>query len=215
MIVTIDGPAGAGKSSAAKALAERLGFQFLDTGAMYRAVTLSAVRRQHDWTQHTALAELARKIKIGIENRRVWIDDEEVTDAIRTFEITTLIHHAANNVEVREHLVDLQRLAAAGKDVVSEGRDQGTVVFPHAGCKIFLTARPAERARRRLDDLIERGEHVTFEDVLAKQNLRDQRDAQREYGPLIKAADAVEIVTDGMPRGAVVAQLESIVRARM
>jgi cytidylate kinase len=215
MIVTIDGPAGAGKSSAAKSLADRLGFQFLDTGAMYRAVTLAAVRHKHDWADGHALEELARGLHIELDDRRVWLDGEEVTESIRTFEITTLIHHAANNSRVREHLVELQRQAAAGKDVVSEGRDQGSVVFPEAQCKIFLTATPEERARRRMEDLILRGEIVTFEEVLAKQNLRDQRDSQREHGPLVKADDAVEIVTDGISPDAVVIELESIVRARM
>ena len=215
MIVTIDGPAGAGKSSAAQALAARLGFEFLDTGAMYRAVTLAAVRHGLDWNRPDALAELARGLKIEIEDRRVWLDGKEVTDAIRTSEITSLVYHAANNERVREHLVELQRRAAAGKNVVTEGRDQGTVVFPDAHCKIFLTATPAERARRRMDDLTARGERIAFDTVLADQTLRDQRDAERSCGPLIRADDAIELVTDGLSPGEVVQRLEAIVRANM
>lgn len=215
MIVTIDGPAGAGKSSAARALAARLGFDFLDTGAMYRAVTLAAVRRGLDWDRPDTLAELARKLKIEIHDRRVWLDGEEVTDAIRTSEITSLVYHAANNRRVREQLVELQRRAADGKDVVTEGRDQGTVVFPDAECKIFLTATPEERARRRMDDLAARGEQIALETVLADQRLRDQRDAERSCGPLIKAEDAIEFVTDGLTPDEVVRQLEAIVRSKM
>jgi cytidylate kinase len=215
MIVTIDGPAGAGKSSAAQALAERLGFEFLDTGAMYRAVTLAAVRRGLDWNRPGALPELARGLQIDIDDRRVWLDGEEVTDAIRTSKITSLVYHAANNKRVREQLVELQRRAAAGKNVVTEGRDQGTVVFPDAECKIFLTATPEERARRRMDDLTARGERIAFDTVLADQTLRDQRDAERSCGPLIRADDAIELVTDGLSPDEVVQRLEAIVRANM
>ncbi len=215
MIVTIDGPAGAGKSSAARALAARLGFEFLDTGAMYRAVTLAAMRRGLDWSRPGELAELACGLKIDIDDRRVWLDGEEVTDAIRTSDVTSLVYHAANNERVRAQLVELQRRAAYGKNVVTEGRDQGTVVFPDAECKIFLTATPEERARRRMDDLAARGERIAFDTVLADQTLRDRRDAERSCGPLVKAEDAVELVTDSLTPDEVVRRLESIVRARM
>ena len=123
---------------------------------------------------------------------------EDVTEAIRTLAITTVTHYAANNADVREHLVRLQRRAAGTDNIVTEGRDQGTVVFPGAEGKIFLTASPAERARRRLRDLQGRGEKLTFEEVLAKQNERDERDVNREVGPLMPARDdAIEVRTDG------------------
>lgn len=212
MIVAIDGPAGAGKSSAARALARRLGFRFLDTGAMYRAVALAALRRGHDWTKPEALAELARGLSIAVDERRVLVDGEDVTDAIRTSEVTAATHYAANNPAVREHLVALQRQAAGRDDVVTEGRDQGTVAFPNAECKIFLTATPAERARRRLLDLEKRGETASFDDVLAQQNLRDERDANREVGPLKAAPDAIQVFTDGLSPEEVVDRLEELVR---
>jgi cytidylate kinase len=214
MIVTIDGPAGAGKSTVAKRLARRLGFTFLDTGAMYRAVTLAALRRGLSWDDREALVRLAGEIRIVPQDGRTWLDGEDVTDLVRTYEISNLVRHAANNSGVRAQLVELQRAAAAGKDVVTEGRDQGTVVFPQAECKIYLTAGPEERARRRLADLEARGEHLNFDDVLAKQNTRDESDRSRDVGPMVAAADAIEFVTDGLTIDEVVDRLEQLVLAR-
>ncbi len=213
MIVTIDGPAGAGKSSAARALARRLGFKFLDTGAMYRAVALAAKRRQIDWTDPAALAALARELSIELAGERVLLDGEDVTAVIRTGEITRLTRYAADNPEVRAHLIVLQREAAAEQDVVTEGRDQGTLVFPDAQCKIFLTASPEERARRRLEDLARRGEALAFEDVLAQQEQRDEQDRRRPFGTLRPAEDAIELSTDGLSPEEVVRRLESLVVA--
>lgn len=215
MIVCIDGPAGAGKSSAARELAHRLGFRFLDTGAMYRAVAHAALRRGLAWDDPEALAQLAQALKISVSESQVLVDGEDVTREIRTLAVTTVTHYAANNSAVREHLVELQRRAAAGADVVTEGRDQGTVAFPHAECKIFLTATPAERARRRLLDLQGRGETTTYDEVLAEQTQRDQRDASRAVGPLRPAPDAIEVITDGLRPDEVVDRLEALVRARM
>jgi cytidylate kinase len=185
MIVTIDGPAGAGKSSAARELARRLEFRFLDTGAMYRAVTLAARERGLDLADGDALGQLAREIHVELVGDRVLLDGHDVTTAIRRFDITTAIHFAADNPAVRQELVQWQRAAAAGQNVVTEGRDQGTVVFPNAECKIFLTANEEERARRRHADLQSRGENISFEDVLANQQLRDHRDASRAVGALV------------------------------
>ncbi|HWB09639.1 MAG TPA: (d)CMP kinase [Pirellulales bacterium] len=215
MIVAIDGPAGAGKSSAARALARRLGFRFLDTGAMYRAVALAALRRQIDLGDEQALSQLARQISISLDGERVRLDGEDVTHEIRTLAVTSVTQYPANNPRVREYLVELQRQIAAGQDMVTEGRDQGTVVFPRADCKVFLTASPLERARRRHRDLLEHGEHITLEEVLADQNERDRRDASRDVGPLKPAEDAVELSTDGLSPDEVVDKLEALARARM
>src|SRR5947209_15665079 len=149
MIVTLDGPAGAGKSSAAKALARRLGFDFLDTGAMYRAVTLVALRNGVDLQDQQALARLRGDFRLDMPPGRVLLNGEDVTSAIRTMAVTNASGAIANSRNVRQHLVGLQRAIAQGRNVVCEGRDQGTIVFPNAMCKFFVIADPTERARRR------------------------------------------------------------------
>lgn len=214
MIVTIDGPAGAGKSSAARELARRLGYRFLDTGSMYRAVTLAAKERGVDLADPEALERVADEIELALEGDRVLLDGRDVTREIRTLEITTATRHAADNAGVRRRLVDLQRQTAEGLDVVTEGRDQSTVVFPAAECKIFLTASESVRAERRYLDLVRRGEHVTRSEVLEKQQVRDARDCTRPVGPLIKADDAIEVSTDGLSPEEVVERLLEIVAER-
>lgn len=214
MIVTIDGPAGAGKSSAARGLARRLGFRFLDTGAMYRAVTLAARERGLDLADPQQLGSLVHEIHVELIGDRVMLEGRDVTDAIRKFGIAASTHYAADNPAVRSQLVLWQRAAAADADVVTEGRDQGTVVFPNAQCKIFLTADENERARRRHRDLANRGEEIPFDEVLSNQQLRDQRDSTRAVGALVKADDAIEVSTDGLSPEEVIAELERIVRSK-
>jgi len=214
MIVTIDGPAGAGKSSAARELARRLGFRFLDTGAMYRAVTLAAKERGLDLSDAVRLAELVGEIRVELDGEHVLLDGRDVTKEIRSFDITTSIQYAADNPAVRAQLVSWQRQAADGLDFVTEGRDQGTVVFPNAECKIFLTADEDERAHRRYRDLVGRGEQVTFDEVLNAQHLRDERDRTRSVGALVKANDAIEVSTNGLSPAEVVARLEEIARSK-
>jgi len=215
MIVTIDGPAGAGKSSAARRLAQRLGFLFLDTGAMYRAVALAAVENNVDLKDEAALAELAAGLSIEFdEQNRVLLNGRDVSEKIRTRRITLLTRHSADNPRVREHLVGLQRKIAAGRDVVAEGRDQGTVAFPHAECKILLTASPRERAKRRHKDLQQRGEAADLAEVLAEQEARDRQDRSRPIGALRKAPDAIEVDTDSLSPKEVVDRLETLVRER-
>ncbi|MFH1269004.1 MAG: (d)CMP kinase [Planctomycetota bacterium] len=214
MIITIDGPAGAGKSTVARALARRLGFRYLDTGAMYRAVALAGLRRGLEWERPESLAQLARQLKIELVEDRVLLDGEDVTEPVRTSEVTAVTRHAADNPQVREHLVSLQRAAAAGQDVVTEGRDQGSIVFPNAERKIFLTASPGQRARRRLGDLEAQGEAKPLDEVLRDLNRRDRQDASRPVGALVQPPDAVEVNTDGLSVDEVVDRLESLVRRR-
>jgi cytidylate kinase len=215
MIVTIDGPAGAGKSTTARALARRLGFRFLDTGAMYRAVACAALRQTIDWGNPEALVELASRLKLEVDEHHVLMNGEDVTTAIRSQEVTSATHFAANNPGVRALLVEQQRAMAGEGNYVTEGRDQGTIVFPQAECKIFLTASPEERARRRAAELATRGEQVSVEKVLADQERRDHSDRARSVGPLAAADDAIEFITDGLTRDEVVAGLEQLIRQRI
>ena len=210
MIITIDGPAGAGKSMAARRLAQRLGFRFLDTGAMYRAVTLAGLRKEIDWRDGAALAQIAAESKIELTDDQVFLDGEEVTKEIRSFEVTTLTRHAADNLQVRKRLTQLQREFAENHDVVTEGRDQATEVFPTAELKIYLTASDEVRAKRRYEDLLSRGEQVTLDEVLEKQRQRDARDLDREIGGLRMAKDSVVVRTDGMTADEVVEKLGSL-----
>lgn len=212
MIVTIDGPAGAGKSTVARALARRLGFRYLDTGAMYRAVALAGLRRKVDRQRPEEMARLARQVHIEVREDRILLDGEDVTEVVRSSEVTAVTRFAADNPEVRAHLVELQRQVAEGQNVITEGRDQGTVVFPDAQCKIFLTASPEVRAQRRVADFQERGEKRVFDDVLGEINRRDTRDASRTVGPLVQATDAIRVLTDGLTIDEVVDRLETIVR---
>ena len=214
MIITIDGPAGAGKSTVARVLARRLGFRFLDTGAMYRAVALAGMRRGLDWDRPDELAELARNVEIELVGEKIFLEGADVTEAIRTSEVTAVTRYAADNPQVRRHLVALQRTLAGTDDVVTEGRDQGTVVFPEAECKVFLTASAEQRGKRRLRDLQSQGESATLQQVLTAQEHRDRQDSGRAVGPLVPAPDAVEVCTDGMNVDEVVEQLQALVRAR-
>ncbi|MCY2968412.1 MAG: (d)CMP kinase, partial [Planctomycetota bacterium] len=204
----------AGKSTAARQLAQRLGFEFLDTGAMYRAVTWYCCRHKIDLGDPHAVADAARRMSLEFVDDRVRVDGEDVSLAIRTPEITRESRHVAGNNVVRQFLVELQRSLAAGRNVVTEGRDQGTVAFPHAECKFFLVADPRERALRRQRELEQRGQQVSLEELLQQQSHRDQRDAEREFGAMRAAEDAHVIDTSRCELEQVVAQLERMVRER-
>jgi CMP/dCMP kinase len=215
MIVTIDGPAGAGKSSAARLLAARLGFDFLDTGAMYRAVTLASLRGRIDRTDQHALARLLETIHLDMPPGRVLLNHEDITPLIRTPEITAASGAIASSPAVRHKLVQWQREIAAGRNIVCEGRDQGTIVFPDALCKFFLVADPEERARRRHRELLARGESMSLVEVLQTQTERDARDAARDIAPMVPAADALLLDTTPLALEQVVARMEQEVRKRM
>ena len=207
MVIAIDGPAGAGKSSVARAVAAELGFTYLDSGAMYRSVALAALERQLDLDDGEALGALAAGLGIGFDGRRVLLDGEDVGDAIRVPAVTAAASRVSVHPQVREAMVARQRdLIAAGR-YVAEGRDIGTVVSPEAPLKVFLTASDEERARRRA---AETGED--FESVLDAQQRRDERDTGREHGALRAAADAVELDTTGLGLEEVVGRVVAMAR---
>lgn len=214
VIVTIDGPAGAGKSSVARRLARELEFEFLDTGAMYRCVTLACLKQQLPLNQVDDVAALARSIHIELAADRVYMNGQDVSEEIRKPSITQSIRHIADNTSVRQAMVDLQRRWTDGRNVVTEGRDQGTVAFPNAECKIFLTATPEERAHRRVGQLIELGMDADYIEILEQQNQRDIQDTKRESGGLKAAADSITVWTDGMSEEQVLKSLIEIVQAK-
>lgn len=212
MIVTIDGPAGTGKSTAARALAERLGFQYLDTGAMYRAVALSCLRQQVDWSDTDSITAVAHAVRLRMEGSTTFLNDEDVTPLLRTAEVTAGASVVAQLPGVRGALVERQREIAAIGDWVCEGRDQGTVVFPYAERKFYLTADPRIRAERRQRELKDKGENVSLELLLEQQTDRDRRDSERDVSPLRAAEDAREIDTTTIVETEVVERLAEFVR---
>jgi cytidylate kinase len=201
MVVAIDGPAGAGKSTVARALAKRLGFTYLDSGAMYRAVALALME------QPGAASDRARELELELGDR-VLANGRDVTEAIRAPEVSEGASKVATNPRVREALVEKQRALLAEGDWVAEGRDIGTVVAPDAGVKVFLTASPEERARRRASEL-----GTDVQTVLRDQALRDAQDEEREHSPLLRAKDAHRLDTDGLSVDEVVDRVVGLVRA--
>ncbi|MBS0202527.1 MAG: (d)CMP kinase [Planctomycetes bacterium] len=215
MIVTIDGPAGTGKSTVARILASRLGFEFLNTGAMYRAVAYVCLERHVNLDDTEAVGRVPIGLDIVFRNNRLFLDGNDVTEAIRGQEVTQTASLVAANELVRQRLVQLQRDVARNVNLVTEGRDQGTVVFQDAQCKFFLTASPHERALRRQRELQARGDEVALDELLAQQELRDERDETRACSPLKPADDALVIDTTPMSLEDVAGYLETLVRGRM
>jgi cytidylate kinase len=222
VVVTIDGPAGAGKSTVAKQLARMLGYRLLDTGAIYRAVALVAQRRAISWSDADACAAIAHALDIRFDfveagdqtRNHVFIAGEDVTTQIRSPDISQGASQVSAHPAVRAALLDLQRRLGAGGGVVVEGRDTGTVVFPDAQAKFFLTASEEERARRRLAELRAAGADVDAAGTLREIRERDQRDASRDVAPMKPAADAVIMDSSTQTIEQVVESLAHVVRAR-
>jgi CMP/dCMP kinase len=202
MIIAIDGPAGSGKSSTAKAVAARLGAVYLDTGAMYRAVTLKALRKGIAYTDDEALSAVMRETDIIFEgappNTRIIMDGEDVSGQVRSDEVTKNVSDYCARDAVRKSLVDQQRKIASGHTVVCEGRDICTVVFPDAEVKIYMAASVEERAKRRQRDFAAIGISKSLEELISDIETRDRKDSTRTNSPLTKAEGAVEMDTTGM-----------------
>jgi cytidylate kinase len=217
LVITIDGPAASGKSTVARRLAERLGASFLDTGAMYRAVTLAAMQAKVDMTDERALVEVLDKkqLRFEVEGGRtmVWVDGVDLSRQIRSQEVTSNVHYIADSAAVRSRLVAMQRAFAAecGR-VVTEGRDQGTVVFPDADVKFYLLADAAERARRRYVELSESGEEVDIEDLENDIAWRDRKDTGRDVGALKRAEEAIVVDSTNLSIEEVVEKVLTLVK---
>ncbi len=215
MIVTLDGPAGAGKSTTARALAARLGWCYMDTGAMYRAVAFVAIERGISLQDFDALASLASSMTFEFHDGLVVVDGKDVSLEIRSDRVTQATRSVADAALVREAMKRLQRnIAHALVDVVTEGRDQGSVVFPQAAIKVYLTASPHARARRRYEEQVAQGKKVLLEEILAAQSQRDEGDRTRDIGAMKPADDAVIVNTDNLSCEEVVDRLVSMVRLR-
>jgi cytidylate kinase len=196
-VITLDGPAGAGKSTVAREVSRRLGLPFLDTGAIYRAITLIMLKENIPAENSLRLRDVLRGFFISFDGGRVLVGGHDVTEEIRTPEIDAHVSGYSALPEVRSALLDIQRSQAAG-GLVAEGRDMGTVVFPDACLKIFLTASPEARARRRYDERVAKGEPADYDEILDAVNRRDRMDSERETAPLRQAPDAILLDTTGL-----------------
>lgn len=197
LVIAIDGPAGAGKSTIAKIIARELNINYIDTGAMYRAVTLKCLQHGVNIENEAEVIELAKKTDIDFKDNNIYLDNQIVNEEIRTIEVTNNVSNVAKIKEVRYLMVDLQREIGKNNAVILDGRDIGSYVFPNADYKFFLVATPEERGKRRYIELKEKGYEGTLEDIIKDIIRRDEIDSNREFAPLVKAEGAIEIDTTG------------------
>jgi len=218
-IIAIDGPAGAGKSTVARKVAEAMNYAFLDTGAMYRAATWWALEQGINLDDPDALADATRSMKLELNEEqgvlRVRVNSRDITDAIRTQEVTRQIYRLDQNAQVREHLVELQRVFGGKAPTVAEGRDMGTVVFPKARCKVFLDASLDERTRRRAAEMTAKGVAIDLDVLKAEIHDRDEKTRTRAVAPLRRADDAVLVDTTNVTIQQVVDSIVQLARTRL
>ena len=219
MIVAIDGPAGTGKGTISKLISERLNFLCIDTGAMYRAVTLNLIRNKKTLDDLDGILEVLKDTNIEliideVEGQKTYLNGEDVSGKIRMPDVTSLVSPVSAIKEIREKLVELQRKFANGKNIVMEGRDITTVVFPNADVKIYLTAEQEERAKRRYKEMIEKGIETTFDEVYESIKKRDENDINKEYGALKIADDAIVIDSTSMNIEEVYERVKEIIMSK-
>ena len=197
LVIAVDGPAGAGKSTIAKIIADKLNINYIDTGAMYRAVTYKVLQNNIDTTDEQAIIEVAKASEIDFKDNNIYLDGKILKEEIRTPEVSNNVSNVAKIKEVRYLMVDVQREIGKRNSVILDGRDIGSYVFPNADYKFFLNASPEERGERRYKELVKKGYETTLEEVIKDVIRRDEIDSNREFAPLVKADDAIEIDTTG------------------
>ena len=210
-VVAIDGPAGSGKGTVAKILAEECNLTYIDTGAMYRAIAYSCLQNGIDITEEDKIIELAKNSKIDFINGKTYLNNVDVSEEIRTMEVTRIVSPISSIVKLREILVEMQRDMAGDKDVIMEGRDITTVVFPNATYKFYLDATLAERTNRRYKENIEKGMNVTKEEIKENISKRDYNDMNKEFGALIRTEDSVYIDSTDLTIEEVVLKIKGII----
>lgn len=210
-VIAIDGPAGSGKGTVSKILATKLNYVYIDTGAMYRAIAYMALKN-NILDDEEKIVDLAKNSKIEFKNNKVFINNIDVTDNIRTIEVSKITSPISSIVKLREVLVEMQRNMAKNSNIIMEGRDITTVVFPNANVKIYLDANLEERARRRYNEMIEKGISTTYEEVLDNISKRDYNDMHKEVGSLTRVKDSIYIDSTNMSIDDVVNQIIDIVK---
>ena len=218
MIVAVDGPAGSGKGTVTKEIEKQLGFLNLDTGATYRCVAFEAIRKGVTLDEEDKIIEIANEIDIKINNTKdkdiILLNDEDVSEEIRTKEVTAIVSQVSSIIPVRTKMVEVQRKLAIGKNVIVEGRDIGTVVFPNADIKIYLDANEEVRAKRRYKENLEKGIDMTYEEVLENVKMRDYNDMHKKYGALKKADDAIVIDSTNLSIDEVIERIKEIIKSK-
>ncbi|UWD47357.1 (d)CMP kinase [Clostridioides difficile] len=197
LVIAVDGPAGAGKSTIAKIVAEKLNINYIDTGAMYRAVTYKCLKNNIDVNNEKEVIKIAKNSDIDFKNNSIYLDQNIINDEIRTIEVSNNVSNVAKIKEVRKLMVEVQRKIGTKSSVILDGRDIGSYVFPNADYKFFLVATPEERGSRRYKELCNKGYNTTLKEVIEDIEKRDEIDSNREFAPLVKADDALEIDTTG------------------
>lgn len=197
LVIAVDGPAGAGKSTIAKIIAEKLNINYIDTGAMYRAITYKCLEKNIDINNEDEVTKIAKDTEIDFKDNNIYLDGQILTDEIRTIEVSNNVSNVAKIKEVRYLMVDVQREIGKSNSVILDGRDIGSYVFPNADYKFFLVATPEERGKRRHIELIKKGYDINLDEIIEDIVRRDEIDSNREFAPLVKAENAIEIDTTG------------------